>query len=250
MYAPVIEANCRLNSKGEPLKDVASILIQERSIAHRNGPADEDYFTTAERRAEITQMLARGEANDLEEIILKGRDPVLRVSVYRKNDGKLAMRLGMRSRDQEDYEKIREDDEAANDTEKSAETADDAAQSRLPSDVIVGTDSISPKEFKQWVDNDPTNYSGNYVGEVGGDSGGELEIKLTKGKAGTYPPFSVSGVFKVQAVQSQAKTVTFGNAACDPDHGPEVDAAAFKIFFVLLDGKQGVVVGNIFLPKK
>ena len=250
MYSPVIEASCRLNSKGESLKDVASILIQERSKAHKNGPADEDYFTTAERRAEITQMLARGEANDLEEIILKGRNPVLRVSVYRKNDGKLAMRLGMRSRDQEGFDPDDFTKEAASDTEKTAETADGAPQSRLPSDVIVGTDSISSKEFKQWVENDSTKYSGNYVGEVGGDSGGELKIKLTKGNAGAYPPFSVSGVFKVQAVQSQAKTVTFGNAVCDPDYGAEVDAAAFKIFFVLLDGKQGVVVGNIFLPKK
>lgn len=132
-YQPVIEANCRINSKGEPLKDVASILIQERSNAHKGGFADEDYFTTPARRAEITQMLARGETNDLEEIILKGRDPVLMVFVDRNPDGQLKMRLGMRARDQDGYDPDQFKEEAARNLKNTAEETIEEPQRELDS---------------------------------------------------------------------------------------------------------------------
>ncbi len=124
------------------------------------------------------------------------------------------------------------------------------AQSKLPAEIIVQTEPTSSEEFKEWVEKDPTKYGGNYAGDVGGDSSGSLEIKLTKGKADSYPPFVASGTFKVQAVGTEGTSVTFKNASCDPEDGSSVNAAAFRIFFVILGDQKGVVVGDIFLPKE
>lgn len=110
-YEAVITSDCRVNGKGEVLKDAAAILVQERAIAHREKMADEEYFTTPERRAEIPEMLVRGESNDLEETIVKQVDPVIMVFVYRAAGGKLAMRLGMRSRDQDGFDPTEFNDE-------------------------------------------------------------------------------------------------------------------------------------------
>lgn len=124
------------------------------------------------------------------------------------------------------------------------------AEIKLPDEVIVGTEPTASKEFKEWVEEDPAKYGGNYAGDVGGDSSGSLEIKVTKGKPEAYPPFSAAGTFMVQAAGAEATTVIFKNASCDPVDGALVNATAFKVFFVLLNGKKGVVVNNIFLPRK
>ena len=124
------------------------------------------------------------------------------------------------------------------------------AEIKLPDEVIVKTEPTASKEFKEWVEEDPTKYGGDYAGDVGGDSSGSLEIKVTKGKPDAYPPFSATGTFSVRAAGAEATTVTFKNAACDPGDGGFVNATAFRVFFVLLDGKKGVVVNNIFLPRK
>jgi hypothetical protein len=133
LYQPVIEADCRINSKGKPLNDVASILIQERFNSHQKKQADEDYFTTPARRAEITQMLARGETNGLEEIILKGRDPVLMVFVDRNPDGQLKMRLGMRARDQENFDPDQFNEAAARDAKNTSKETIEEPQGELDS---------------------------------------------------------------------------------------------------------------------
>jgi len=120
-YQAVITGDCRVNSEGELLRDAATILVQERAIAHRENMADEGYFTTPERRAEIPGMLARGEFNDLEETIVKQVDPVIMVFVYRIAGGSLAMRLGMRLRDQDGFDPADFDDGAGQVSEPSVQ---------------------------------------------------------------------------------------------------------------------------------
>lgn len=124
------------------------------------------------------------------------------------------------------------------------------AQTKLPSEIIVKTEPTSAKEFKEWVEKDPAIYGGNYAGEVGGDSSGTLALKIVKAKADSYPPYVASGTFKVQPVGTEGTTVTFNNAVFDPDDGAVVNASVFRIFFVILGGQKGVVVGDIFLPKE
>jgi hypothetical protein len=106
-YQPIITQKDRLNSKGERLADPVAILIQERANAHKNKEADETYFTTPAKRAEITTMLSRGDLSDqMKTVILKANDPVLFITVRRDGKGQMAMDVGMRMRDQDDYEEI------------------------------------------------------------------------------------------------------------------------------------------------
>lgn len=60
-YQPVISGQDHLNSKGGRLTEPAAILAQERMNAHKAGTAGEDYFTNPRRRAEIPEMLVRGD---------------------------------------------------------------------------------------------------------------------------------------------------------------------------------------------
>jgi hypothetical protein len=106
-FQPIITQKDRLNSKGERLTDPVAILIQERANAHRNKQANETYFTTPAKRAEITAMLSRGELSDaMKTVILKANDPVLFVTVNRDSKGRMAMNVGMRIRDQANYEEV------------------------------------------------------------------------------------------------------------------------------------------------
>jgi hypothetical protein len=104
-YQPVISASDRVNNKGVALTEANSVLIQERANSHKNGEAGETYFTTPERRAKIPAMLALGNfSQPMKEAVMKGKDPVLRITVTRNKSGKLAMNVGMRIRDQEGFD--------------------------------------------------------------------------------------------------------------------------------------------------
>ena len=113
-YQPVITAKDRVNSNGDVLKDPVKILIQERANSHKAKEAFEDYFTTPQKRAEIPEMIARGEFTDeIKDVVLNYKEPVLYITVSRQKSGKLAMNVGMRIRDQDNYEEVKEiiDDE-------------------------------------------------------------------------------------------------------------------------------------------
>lgn len=113
VYQPVITQKDRVNSKGVALTDPAAILAQERSNTHKSGQGDDPYFTTPQKRAEISTMLARGDFSaDMKNVVLKAKDPVLFISVQRKNTGLMSMHVGMRARDQENLEAIKPEVEA------------------------------------------------------------------------------------------------------------------------------------------
>lgn len=100
-YQPVITAQDHFNSKGVLLTDPAAILAQERLHTHKAGAADEEYFTTPQRRAEIPEMLARGSCcQHMKRVILTERDPLLQITVRRDHAGNLAMHVDMRPDDQ------------------------------------------------------------------------------------------------------------------------------------------------------
>jgi hypothetical protein len=108
-YATVISKNDTRNSKGAILDEVAGILMQDRANAHKFGNPDGDfvdnYFTTAERRAEIPGMLKLGDfPEQLSDPIRKGDGAVIRVAVYRNSDGRFYMSVGARIRDQANYD--------------------------------------------------------------------------------------------------------------------------------------------------
>ena len=121
---------------------------------------------------------------------------------------------------------------------------------QLPAEIIVQTEPTSSDEFKEWVEEDPAAYAGKYSGDVGGDSGGTLDLKIAKGKPDSYPPYTASGTFEVVPAGTEGTTVTFSNAMCDPEDGLFLNTNAFRVFFVILGDRKGVVVGNIFLPKE
>lgn len=97
-YETWISNSDRVNTKGVPLTDATSILIQERSNTHKNGGDGSDfYLTTPSRRAEIPGMLKRGGglAPDIAKAIVHGNEPHLRVRVYRTQSGAVAMSVAM-----------------------------------------------------------------------------------------------------------------------------------------------------------
>ncbi len=125
------------------------------------------------------------------------------------------------------------------------------AERELPAEAIVSTEPIAADLFQTRVEKDPRKYSGTYAGEVGGDSGGFLEVKIQKAEAEGYPAFTAGGKFEVKPVGSEAVAVNFENAGLDHESGEcKVDAGAFRIFFVRLGDQSGVVVGDIFLLKE
>lgn len=104
-YQPEITQSDRFNSRGAPLRDPAAILIQERSNTHKAGAADEDYFTTPQRRAQIPQMLARGDfSREMQDVVQKSANPVLWITVTRNSAGQLCMYVAMGSREQQGFD--------------------------------------------------------------------------------------------------------------------------------------------------
>jgi len=108
-YTTVITKNDTRNSKGAILDEVGGILMQDRANAHKFGNPDgdiiDDYFSTAERRAEIPGMLKLGDfPEQLSGPVRKGDGSAIRVSVYRNEAGHLYMSVGARIRDQANYD--------------------------------------------------------------------------------------------------------------------------------------------------
>lgn len=91
-YNATLNAATRVNSAGVKLTDPADVLIQERSLAHKNGSATENYFVSPERRAEITALLKRGSLGGLGTTILGKDDTTLHLSAYTNAEGALCLK--------------------------------------------------------------------------------------------------------------------------------------------------------------
>ncbi len=91
-YTATLNAATRVNSAGKKLADPAAVLIQERSLAHKNGSATEDYFVSPERRAEIPAMLKRGSLGGLEAAIVGDAEITLHLSAFENAEGALCLK--------------------------------------------------------------------------------------------------------------------------------------------------------------
>lgn len=87
-YTARIGAEDRRNSSGMPLERVEQFLQQDRAnvnrfgVLHRGDRAD-GFFTTLERRSDMSRLLAGGRiAPDARAAILAGQEPLLRVEIH------------------------------------------------------------------------------------------------------------------------------------------------------------------------
>ncbi len=123
------------------------------------------------------------------------------------------------------------------------------AQTQLPESIVVGTDVLTPSEFSPWTESDLTKYDGTYAGEVGGDTNGSLTIKI-KPATGENDLTVASGTFERTTVSLAPTVVKFTEAYYFTDSEGTFDVGAFNVSFVKLGETPGVIVGNLFLPKK
>ena len=116
-----------------------------------------------------------------------------------------------------------------------------------PDEVLVGTDPTSGKQFKAWVEADGAKYAGTYKGDIGGDTAGELIVKVTKPKSGESP-LLLSGTFTQTTAGGTPMTFKFDNLPHSGEDGPSLNA--FGLSFVKLDKTPGVIIGSVFIPRK
>jgi len=122
------------------------------------------------------------------------------------------------------------------------------AQSPVPAKVMVGTEEMKAKNFTVWAETDLAKYDGTFTGDVGGDSGGKLTFKAAKAKKDEFPAFA-SGTYSLTPAGSTPTVVKFENAVYYGDPQGVFSAGPFKVIFVKYGKTQGVIIGNVFLPK-
>ncbi len=126
--------------------------------------------------------------------------------------------------------------------------SEEAPAASLPtwlSEVLVGTEPTSIKEFSPWSEKDAAKYEGTYKGDVGGDSSGSVVIKIKKSKSAELP-FFVSGSYTLKPAGGEATTLKFDNVSYDGDEGFH----GFELRFVKLGKVPGVIIGRVFIRKE
>ena len=121
------------------------------------------------------------------------------------------------------------------------------ASPNWPAEVLVGTEPTAGKQFKSWVEADGAKYAGTYKGDIGGDTTGELTVKVGKPKSGDSP-LLLSGTFTQTTAGGTPATLKFDNLPYHGEDGPGLDA--FGLSFVRLGKTPGVIIGSVFLPRK
>ncbi len=105
MYMAKISKNDMKSSAGVPLKDPAEIIRQDRANVHKFGNPDGDdkdtFFTTAEHRALIPEMLKNGFfTKPISDMLLHNREIVLRIWIRHNEKGAPILEVSGRTRDQ------------------------------------------------------------------------------------------------------------------------------------------------------
>lgn len=125
-----------------------------------------------------------------------------------------------------------------------------ATAADFPKEVFVETDVVAAAKFSPWKTEALTAYAGTYAGDIGGDSSGNLVIKVAK-RGKEDPTFSISGTYKLATAGQDTAVVTFTQGRMDD--GEEKHATLVSgpvsITFVTYQGKPGVVIGGFFIPK-
>ena len=105
MYMARITKNDMKSSAGVPLKDPAEIIRQDRANVHKFGNPDGDdvdtFFTTAERRALIPEMLKNGFfTKPIADMLRQNREILLRIWIRHNEKGAPILEVGARQHDQ------------------------------------------------------------------------------------------------------------------------------------------------------
>jgi hypothetical protein len=105
MYMAKITKNDMKSSAGVPLKDPAEIIRQDRANVHKFGNPDGDdkdtFFSSAERRAQIPEMLKNGTfPKYLSDMLRNNQEILLRIWIRHNEKGTPILEVGARKRDQ------------------------------------------------------------------------------------------------------------------------------------------------------
>lgn len=91
-YAAVLSARDHRSSTGAALRDVASIIRQDRANFHRfrirdRPDEDDNFFNTVKNREDLEQMLRRRKLSPQASNEIINGTPYVQVSVYRADEG-------------------------------------------------------------------------------------------------------------------------------------------------------------------
>lgn len=125
-----------------------------------------------------------------------------------------------------------------------------ATAADLPEEVLVQTDMVPAAKFTPWKATEPSKFAGTYEGDVGGDTSGKLQIKITKsGKEEVT--YNASGSYHHATAGQEPSVVTFTRGLFNEadEKFATMTAGPVTITFVTLDGAKGVIIGGAFIPK-
>jgi hypothetical protein len=91
-YAAVLSDRDHRSSTGAPLRDVASIIRQDRANFHKfrirdRSDEDDNFFNSVKNREDLEQMLRRRKLSPQSSNEIINGTPYVRVSVYRADEG-------------------------------------------------------------------------------------------------------------------------------------------------------------------
>lgn len=120
-------------------------------------------------------------------------------------------------------------------------------QSPIPANVMVATEEVEGSEFTSWIEEEGAKYDGTYTGDVGGDGTGKFVFKTAEGEDGSA---IASATYTHTLVGMAPIVVKIEKALCFGDPNNVYLTGAFDIVFVKYGKVRGVIVGNVFIPKK